>query len=688
MSQRILVTAALPYANGSIHIGHLVEYCQTDMYVRALKQLGENALYICANDAHGTPIEINAGKMGISPETLVARVHEDHKAAFNRFGVAFDHFGITHSEANRNIVEEVYQTLKDSGHLEQRSVDGNWCEHDQRFLPDRFIKGTCPKCGTEDQYGDVCESCGATYAPTDLKAPHCVLCGNSPITRASEHTFFKLSSEETTRFLSDWIRSGTLQDDVANYVGNWIETGLRDWCISRDGPYFGFQIPDQENKYFYVWLDAPLGYVAASTEWAADKGLTRDDLWKSEDTRIEHVIGKDIVYFHTLFWPAILQSVGYTLPAKIHVHGMLTVNGQKMSKSRGTFINASTFADHFEPEALRYYYACKYNSQSDDLDLSFDDFILRINGELVNKHANLFSRASQFLSKKIDGKLGDLPFSAEEAQQAPNEESTPLNLARRVVASGRKIEALYRKREFSQIIREINTIADIGNEYMQSQEPWNQLKEDPEKARETCTFCLNVCHALAMYLGPIVPTFAEAGARILGVTLERMDAGLLFQERERAIGEMERLFARIDAPTVEKRIEASTQETPKAPKATQASSTKSGADTVDQITFQDFQKLQLKVGHVLEAESVPKSKKLLRLQVDLGEESPRQIVSGISPSYQPEELVGTTVIVVTNLAPAKIMGVESNGMILSGEGSEQLSLLRLDRELPPGSEVR
>ncbi len=685
MSQRILVTAALPYANGDIHLGHLVEYCQADMYVRALKGLGEDAFYICANDAHGTPIELNAANKGITPEELVNQFHEKHKRDFATFEVDFDYFGLTHSESNRKVVESVYETLQKAETLEMRSVKGNWCESCQRFLPDRFIKGTCPKCDAQDQYGDVCESCGATYAPTDLKQPQCVLCNELPTQKDSEHVFYKLSSPENVAFLTDWLKSGSLQQDVSNYVYNWVESGLRDWCISRDGPYFGFKIPDIENKFFYVWLDAPLGYVAASTEWGQSRGLSIEDLWQSEDTRIEHIIGKDIVYFHTLFWPSILNSIGYTLPAKIHVHGMLTVGGEKMSKSRGTFINAKTFAEFFEPETLRYYYACKYNSQSDDLDLAFDDFVLRINSELVNKHANLFSRASQFLHKKLDGKLGPLPFTVQEAQEEPDDTNSPANLARRVVSHARNIESLYRNREFSHIIRELNCIADIGNEFMQNQEPWNQLKQDPEQARATCTFCLNVCHALAMYLWPIIPRFAEKGARILGLELTSMNSQLLFQEVNRPIGEMERLFDRIELKTTEKLVAASKQSSSKAaPKKPQENSTESPA----QITFKDFQKLELKVGHVLEAEAVPKSKKLLKIQVDIGEENPRQIVSGISPSYQPQDLVGTKVVVVANLAPAKLMGIESQGMILSGENGDLLSLLRIDRDLPPGAQVR
>jgi methionyl-tRNA synthetase len=703
MHTRTLITAALPYANGSLHLGHLVEYCLVDMYVRALRAQGHQAIYLCANDAHGTPIEVNAGKQGISPETLVARVHAEHKRDFARFDVAFDHFTTTHSKTNAQLVEAFYNKLQHDQELEEREVDGNWCETDQRFLPDRFIKGHCPRCDTPDQYGDVCESCSATYSPADLKAPFCVLCGKPPVVRRSRHVFFKLSQPEHIAFLRKWIDSGALQTDVANYVRNWIDSGLRDWCISRDGPYFGFAIPQMPNKYFYVWLDAPIGYVAAAAEWGEKNGVPLAELWQSDKTRVEHVIGKDIMYFHTLFWPAVLHAVDYTLPSAVHVHGMLTVNGEKMSKSRGTFINAATFADAIDPQALRFYYASKYTSQTHDMDLSFDDFLARINGELVNKHANLFSRVCQFLQQKLDGRLGTLPFSVAAAQQTPVGDNTLLDMAQQVVAIGRRIEKLYAAREVGQVVRELGAMADIGNETMQNSKPWVQLKEDPEAARLTCTFVANVCYALAMYLAPIVPQFSAAGLRMLGARLpeqQAMDAAHLFAERSRSIGALERLFERIDKKAVEAIVAASAQ-APQAqakqaapdatgsvaPQPSAAAPKQDAAAGKAQIAYDTFAQLDLRVGHVLAAEAVPKSKKLLRLSVDLGEPEPRQIISGLAEAYSAQAMVGQQVVVVANLKPAKIMGHLSQGMVLAGGESPELALCALERRLPPGTRV-
>jgi len=743
MSQRVLVTAALPYANGSIHLGHLVEYCQADMYVRALRRLGEDAIYICADDTHGTPIELNARKLGVKPEDMVARIHTEHSRDFARFDVVFDHFSSTNSETNRKVVEGVYRALRDKGALEDREIDGNWCDKDQRFLPDRFIKGTCPRCGAADQYGDVCEACGSTYSPTELKDPHCSLCGTAPAVKKSTHVFFKLSAKASVAFLRGFVDGGALQPDIANFVRKWVEGGLLDWCVSRDGPYFGFAIPDRPGKFFYVWLDAPFGYISSSMEWGETHNASFAELWQSKNTRIEHFIGKDIVYFHTLFWPAILETVGYTIPSKVHVHGMLTINGEKMSKTRGTFINASTFAEHVDTQALRYYYACKYSSETTDLDLSFEDFVQRVNGELVNKHANLFSRASQFLAQKLDNRLGDLPFSAAEAQAAPSGEATLVDLARRVVAAGRRVEGLYRRREFAAIVRELAAVADIANEHMQSQKPWEQLKTDPEAARTTCTFALNVCHALAMYLWPIVPRFAEAGARGLGVTLARMDAALLFRERQRPLATFERMFERIDPKQTLALVEASKQavaqpqETGRPQRASApgaasgasapvvasgasapvAASGASASDAVaskaappavavstappaavgvpaalaplkDPISYEDFARLDLRVGLVVAAEAIPKSKKLVRLQVDLGEATPRQVVAGIGHVYAAATLVGRRVVVVANLRPAQLMGHESRGMVLAAGEAPDLALLTLDKELGPGSGVK
>ncbi len=697
MSQRIIVTAALPYANGSIHIGHLVEYTQADIYVRALKRLGEDALFICANDAHGTPIELNAAKQGITPEELVARFHAEHKRDFARFDVDFDNFTTTHSDANRAIVMQVYETLQRAGHIEARDVDGNWCEHDQRFLPDRFVKGKCPKCQAEDQYGDVCEACGHTYSPTELGEPYCVLCHNPPVRKSSKHIFFKLSGKNHVGFLEKWIDSGALQTDVANYVRKWIESGLRDWDISRDGPYFGFPIPNEKDKFFYVWLDAPFGYAASSVEWGERHGVSFDDMWRSENTRIEHIIGKDIVYFHTLFWPAVLNAVGYTLPVRVRVHGMLTVNGEKMSKSRGTFINAAAFADNIEPQALRYYYACKLSSSSDDLDLSLDDFVTRVNAELVNKHANLFSRASQFLSQKIDNKLGDLPFTPEQAQGDNPNDGSLLDLACRVVACCRKAEEHYRNLDFGQVLRELSVVADIGNEFMQAEQPWAKLKDDVEAARLTCTFALNVCHALATYLWPIVPRFAEAGARVLAADITRMDVATLFALRNRPIGTFERLFDRIDKKATDKLLEVSKDSLGgnKRPDEGARTTRVEGPHTTrvedtaapGQVTFEEVRKVDLRVGIVVEAERVPKSKKLLRLLVDIGEPEARQIVAGIALHYEPEQIVGKRVVVVANLKPAKLMGVESRGMVLAASSDTDLGVVTVEKDFPPGTVV-
>lgn len=701
MTSRVLVTAALPYANGSLHLGHLVEYCQVDMYVRALKRLGKDALFICADDTHGTPIELNAQRQGIKPEELVNRFHTEHKRDFAKFDVAFDNFGLTHGEHTRKYVADIYGKLRDRGYLEDRDMDGIYCEVDKRFLPDRFIRGTCPVCSSADQYGDVCEVCGSTYTPQELKQPRCAICSTTPVVKKTRHVFFKISKDDLVSFLREWIDSGALQSDVANYVRNWIEGGLKDWCITRDGPYFGFEVPDRPDKFFYVWLDAPIGYIGSSSEWAEKNGIALADLWQSpEKTRVEHVIGKDIVYFHTLFWPAVLKAAGYTLPSKVHVHGMLTVDGEKMSKSRGTFINAAVFAEHVEPQALRYYYACKYSSESGDLDLSFDDFVLRVNGELVNKHANLFSRAAQFVHQKLDGRLGALPFSAADAQAEPTGDGSILDLARQVVAGARRVEKYFENRELGHAMRELSAIADIGNEYMQSAKPWDQLKTDPEAARLTCTFALNVCHALAMYLWPVVPRFSDAAARMLDVKLDRMSSTLLFDLRDRKLGALERLFERIDKKQVDAVVEASKQTLAKTPEPA-AKMTQAVAAGLEPVTtlekfeplkptieYGDFEKLDLRVGLVKAAERVPKSKKLLKLSVDIGETEPRQIVAGLGAVYAPEMLVGTRVVVVANLAPAKLMGIESQGMVLAGGENMGLAVLRLDRELPPGSIVR
>lgn len=700
MAKRILITAGLPYANGRIHLGHLVEYCQTDIYVRALKRLGEDAFYICASDAHGTPIEVSAKKQGITPEQLVAKVQVHQGEDLRRFGVEFDHFSSTHADSNRQLVTQVYNKLRAGGHLLDKETQGAYCEKDQRFLPDRFIRGSCPKCGEQDQYGDTCEKCHATYMPTDLSDSACVLCGTTPVLRPSTHVFFRLSDPAHSEFLAHWIDSGVMEPDVANFVRSWIDNGLLDWCISRDSPYFGFEIPDREGKFFYVWLDAPLGYAASSMEWGASRNLGQKELWQSDDTRIEHIIGKDIVYFHTLFWPAVLRAVGFSLPAKVHVHGMLTIDGQKMSKTRGTFINANTFAEHIEPEALRYYLACKSGPSSDDLSLSADDLVTRINAEVVNKHANLFSRAAQFLNTRLDGRLGDLPFPAgaalepvEEGGADGQEADLMVNLARRVIGGCRKIEQHYRQREFSQVVRELAVIADIGNEFMQTRAPWVEIKTDPERARQTITFALNVCEVLANTLWPIMPEFCTAAARVLAVELGPLRVDRFFGLRKKSIGTMERLFERIDKKAMQRIIAASkvggepmSEGQPQVKPEKEASSSKK-AQTPGLIRMQQFKDVELRMGKILSGEMVAKSDRLLRLMVDIGEESPRQIVAGVAQDYAVSELIDRRVVVVCNLAPATIRGVESQGMLLAADDQESLRLLFCDGEPAPGSRV-
>lgn len=691
MSKRIIVTAGLPYANGSLHIGHLVEYCHADMYVRALRGLGEDALYICAADTHGTPIQLNAEKRGIEPLALAMSYNEEHQRDFAKFEINFDHYSSTHSAANRALVEDVYAKLRDAGHIETREIEGMWDEAAQRFLPDRFIIGTCPVCGATDQYGDVCENCKSTYTPRDLKDPRSVISGTTPVVRSTEHVFFRLSATENADFLRSWTQSGAVQDDVLSYVQGWIAKGLKDWDISRDAPYFGFEVPDKPGQFFYVWFDAPLCYAATSREWGDANGVSFDSLWRDEDqTVIEHVIGKDIVYFHTLFWPAVLRAAGLTLPQKVHVHGMLTVDGVKMSKSRGTFIKASTFADHIDPQALRFYLASKYGAGSDDLDLSLDDFVTRINAELVNKHANLFSRAAQFLNRNLDGRLSDLPFAHDELDEPPKEEDDELlRLARDVVGRARRVESLYREREFALAMRELGAIADIGNETMQGRKPWDQVKTDPEEARLTLTFALNVCHALAMYLAPVVPSFAAAGARILSIELGALNASELFTLRSRSIGPMERLFDRIDKRVVDRIVEASKENLPgSADTRKKTKKAKAASPPPGVISIRDFEKVELRVGWVREVEAVPNSDRLLKLSVDLGEEKPRQIVSGIAPQYGRDDLLGHRVVVVSNLAPAKLRGVESQGMILAAGDGDSLDVIRLGSRLPPGTVIR
>ena len=543
--RKILVTSALPYANGDIHIGHLVEYIQTDIYVRFLRLIGQDVIYMCASDAHGTPIEINASKRGITPQELVNEFHRRHREDFAKFEVDFDEFYTTDSPENRRHSETVYLKAKEKGHIVAREIEQYYCESCGRFLPDRYIRGTCPKCGKPDQYGDVCESCGATYRPTELLDPRCAICGAPPTLRRSKHLFFQLKDFED--FLIEWTSEpGRLQNEVRTFVRNWIDQGLQDWDISRDGPYFGFSIPGEQDKYFYVWLDAPVGYIAATEHYCAgvdDRDVADYWLNPESDAEIHHFIGKDISYFHTLFWPAMLKAADYRTPTAVHVHGFLTIDGRKMSKSRGTFISARQFAKALPPSYLRYYYSTKLNDSIDDLDINTDEFVNRINSELVNNITNLTSRTVGFLNKKLESRLGSIPPDVGDLMAS-------------VIDSVEAAKDYYLKLLFGQATKEILKIADLANGYVQERAPWSAIKDDPERARNELTFVVNCIKIITVLLKPIIPSYCVKVQQILGLRDLTWDDAR-FDLENCAIGQFEKLVDRLEAGVMEKMIEAS-----------------------------------------------------------------------------------------------------------------------------------
>ena len=684
MTPRTLVTAALPYANGSIHIGHLVEYLMTDFYVRALRMAGEEALYICADDTHGTPIEVNAQKAGVTPEAFVARFAKEHLEDFEAFGIRFDSFYSTNSEENRKWAHEIYAALQRGGHIERRTIEQLYDEEAQRFLPDRFVKGTCPNCGAQDQYGDVCEVCKKTYEPTDLKDPYSVVSGSRPVVKSSEHLFVNLAHFEA--FLRGWVSDeGRLQPEIRRFVESWLEGGLRDWCISRDAPYFGFEIPDAPGKYFYVWLDAPIGYISSTEHWANAVGQPElvDAYWRRGEARVVHVIGKDIVYFHTLFWPAMLHAAGLTVPSEVHVHGMLTVDGVKMSKSRGTFVNASTFRKHLDPIYLRYYFASKIGASAEDVDLSLEEFGERVNAQLVNTLANLVSRGASFLHNKLGGRFGQL--GAEHAEH--------LAFARGKVAEA---EAAYRRFDSAGAIRAAVELATLGNKLFQDAAPWALIKTDEAAARDLVTLCMNLARAAAVLVAPAVPSFAQTVYRVFALD----EAGptsfaeaVAFDLVDRAMGQPERLVDRMEQKALMEVIEESKQaEAQRAAPAAAAPAVieppKALEPLAPQISIDDFSKVDLRVGLVLAAGLVEGAKKLLQLTVDVGEEAPRNIFAGIRSAYAPEDLIGKKVVVVANLAPRKMRFGVSEGMVLAaGPGEADIQVVLVPDDATPGSRI-
>jgi methionyl-tRNA synthetase len=657
--RKILVTSALPYANGSIHLGHLVEYIQTDIWVRFQKMQGHTVHYVCADDTHGTPIMLRAEKEGVTPEALIGAVHQEHSADFKEFLVEFDHYYSTNAPENKELSQSIYKKLKAAGKIATKTIEQFYDPVKSMFLPDRFIKGECPKCHAKDQYGDSCEVCGATYNPTELINAYSAVSGAAPIRKETEHYFFKLSECES--FLKEWTRSGTLQGEAANKMGEWFESGLNDWDISRDAPYFGFEIPDAPGKYFYVWLDAPIGYMASFKKLCTDKGLDFDEYWnKDSNTELYHFIGKDILYFHALFWPATLEYAGYRKPTKIFSHGFLTVNGEKMSKSRGTFITARSYLEHIKnPEYLRYYYAAKLNSTMEDIDLSLDDFVARVNSDLVGKFINIASRTAGFINKRFDGKLRGT---------AENQVVVELKQSATAIAEA------YDAREYGKALREIMRLADSANGFVAEKAPWVMAKQEgqDEALQQACSDALEMFRLLALYLKPVLPTLAfeiEQFLNIAPLTWASVNASLANNHK---INAYEHLITRLDPKLIEAMTEANKDNllaTPQVLTAEVASVTDTTASSslpeAEYISIDDFTKVDLRIAKIVNAEHVEGAEKLLKLTLDIGEEKPRQVFAGIKSAYDPATLIGRNTVMVANLAPRKMKFGMSEGMVLA-----------------------
>ncbi len=693
-ARKILVTSALPYANGSIHLGHLLEYIQTDIWVRFQKARGHKCTYVCADDAHGTAIMLRAEKEGITPEEQIARVKAEHETDFADFQIAFDNFHSTHSEENRELSATIYKACRDKGHIATRSIKQLYDPVKELFLADRYIKGNCPKCDAEDQYGDNCEVCGATYTPAELKKPYSVISGATPVEKESEHFFFKLPDFQD--FLKEWTRSGTLQDEVANKLSEWLDSGLQEWDISRDAPYFGFEIPDAPGKYFYVWLDAPIGYMASFKNLCDRRDdLSFDDYWKPDsDAEVYHFIGKDIINFHALFWPSMLSAADFRTPTAVNAHGFVTVNGAKMSKSRGTFIKARTYLNHLNPTYLRYYFAAKLGSSVDDFDLNLEDFVQRVNSDLVNKLINIASRTANFI-KKSGGVLSEQ--CAEEA------------MVNDFINAGDHIAELYEKREFSRAMKEIMTLADRANEYIQAKAPWAMSKEEgrEQEVLDVCSVAVNLFRQLMTYLSPVLPELADKTAAFLNLeTLGWEDRRSILTGH--AINKFKPMLARAEMDKVTAILEETKTELEKenggAPAAKDQKTDKKaekkaknkgpelredGNEVIaETIEFPDFAKVDLRIARIVKADHVEGADKLLQLTLDIGNGETRNVFSGIKAAYKPEDLEGKLTIMVANLAPRKMKFGLSEGMVLAaGPGGSEIYLLEPHDGAQPGMRV-
>jgi methionyl-tRNA synthetase len=664
--RKILLTSALPYANGAIHLGHMLEYIQTDIWARFQRAQGHECYFAWADDAHGTPIMLRAQKQGVSPEDLVERMNREHQQDFRDFGLSFDHYSSTHSDTNRAVVEHIYGRLVEGGYIVRRDVSQFYDEQEGMFLPDRFIRGTCPKCGTEDQYGDSCEVCGSTYAPTDLKNPRSVVSGTPPVMKESEHIFVRLEPFQDR--LEAWMNSGSMHPSVVNKMREWFADGLRDWDISRDAPYFGFEIPDAPGKYFYVWVDAPIGYMSSFRELCTERGLDFDAWWApGSDAEVYHFIGKDIMYFHTLFWPAMLMGAGFRTPTAVYAHGFLTVDGTKMSKSRGTFIMARTYLQHLHPDCLRYYFCAKLGPGTGDIDLNLDDFALRVNADLVGKLVNIASRCAGFIQREFKQQLSDELHDPEQLH--------------RFVSQRQSIADDFESRDYQAAVRKIMAMADEANRYIDEHKPWQMTKDQAQRGevQQVCTQGINLFRVLITLLAPAIPFTAQRAAAFLGAPVAQwsdLDEPLL----GRQINTFEPLMTRIDPARIEAMTEDSRESMQSAPQQAKL-------QLADEISIDDFRKVDLRVVRIVKAEAVPEADKLLKLTLDLGGEA-RTVFAGIKSAYDPAELEGRLTVMVANLAPRKMRFGVSEGMVLAaGPGGKDLFILSPDEGAAPGTRV-
>ncbi|MGQ3889166.1 methionine--tRNA ligase [Legionella sp. CNM-1927-20] len=668
MTRKLVVTSALPYANGPLHLGHLVEHIQTDIWVRTHKMLGNNCISVCGDDAHGTPIMLKAEQLGISPEELTTKMKQNHEEDFHDFAIYYDYYHTTHSSENQILASKIYQQLQANGDIVKKTIRQAYDPVKEMFLPDRYVKGTCPKCGTTDQYGDNCEACGATYSTTDLIDAVSAISGAKPIEKESEHYFFDLPRYE--QLLKEWTRQGHLQLEVSNKLDEWFAAGLKQWDISRDAPYFGFPIPGTVNKFFYVWLDAPIGYMASFQKYCELKGLSFDEYWgKNSNAELYHFVGKDIVYFHALFWPAILAGSNHRLPTAIFTHGFLTINGQKMSKSRGTFIEARTYLNHLHPEYLRYYFAAKLNGRVDDLDLNFDDFTNRVNADLVGKVVNIASRCAGFINKWFDNQLA--------------EKLSEPSLYQEILSLRETIIDAYLQRDYAKAIRQIMECADRVNQYIDTQKPW-VLAKNPEQLPEVQTICtmgLNLFRILITYLKPVLPLMAVQVEAFLNcglLTWDCLDKPLL----NHSINLFKPLMVRVERDKIDALLAEIKENLINGQqlKPVEQVQTKS-------ISIDDFSKIDLRVAKIIAAEPVEGADKLLRLKLDLGD-SQKQVFAGIKTAYAPADLVGRLTIVVANLAPRTMRFGVSEGMVLAAGDGKKIFLLQPDTGALPGMKVK